>query len=414
VHFLVTTLIKDLRRRLADPIALILWIGIPLVIGWLMTLAMGGDGGGVPKAKVLLVDQDDSFLTQLLEGAGSNSESFLDIERVELDEGRARLDRGEGSALLILPAGFTQALLEEQPVELQLITNPAQFVLPRIIEEGLEMMIEACFYVHRLFGESLRTIAAGPPGGGDFFTNMRIAQIAADINTQLQNLDVALFPPVIKVEDEPQPEAVAGETKPKTGIGALLLPSILFMSLLFIAQGVSEDIWKERNQGTLRRLYVTPQTAALFLLGKLLAGTAVMLVISAVGLVAGWLFLGLASSNAPLALVWCAFAGTVLLVFFTLLQTLAKNERAGNVLTSIVLFPLMMVGGSFFPLEAMPSWMAAIGRQTPNGLALTRLNELLRDELAMGDLARTALILFIPAAIAFALALRRLRSAFLN
>ena len=125
MHFLVTTLIKDLRRRLADPIALILWIGIPLVIGWLMTLAMGGDGGGVPKAKVLLVDQDDSFLTQLLEGAGSNSESFLDIERVELDEGRARLDRGEGSALLILPAGFTANSVDANIVDNQLGGPPA-------------------------------------------------------------------------------------------------------------------------------------------------------------------------------------------------------------------------------------------------------------------------------------------------
>ena len=48
----------------------------------------------------------------------------------------------------------------------------------------------------------------------------------------------------------------------------------------------------------------------------------------------------------------------------------------GNVVISAVLFPLLMLGGSFFPSEAMPGWMAQVGRWTPNGWAVERLKAL--------------------------------------
>lgn len=41
---------KDLRRRLADPAALVVWIGIPMAITGLMGLVAGGGDQTVPKA----------------------------------------------------------------------------------------------------------------------------------------------------------------------------------------------------------------------------------------------------------------------------------------------------------------------------------------------------------------------------
>ena len=60
---------------------------------------------------------------------------------------------------------------------------------------------------------------------------------------------------------------------------------------------------------------------------------------------AGLLIAVLAFGEAPSALfwglLWCPFAGTALLALFCLLQCLATSRRGGNVLTSMVLFPLM-------------------------------------------------------------------------
>jgi ABC-type multidrug transport system permease subunit len=76
----------------------------------------------------------------------------------------------------------------------------------------------------------------------------------------------------------------------------------------------------------------------------------------------------------------------------------ASSARGANVLSSSVGFPLLMLGGSFFPFEAMPRFLADIGRCTPNGWLLARLRAL--DEgvseplqLGLGVLAVAALAL---------------------
>jgi ABC-type multidrug transport system permease subunit len=112
--------------------------------------------------------------------------------------------------------------------------------------------------------------------------------------------------------------------------------------------------------------------------------------------------------RAPLAMLWATFAGTAMLAYFCLLQTLARNARGANLLSALVVFPLIMIGGSFFPFEAMPSWMAGIGRWTPNGLAVVRLKEMLTGTPNVATLALSAAGIGLPALIAFFLAARRL------
>jgi len=72
--------------------------------------------------------------------------------------------------------------------------------------------------------------------------------------------------------------------------------------------------------------------------------------------------------------------------------------------------PLMMLGGSFFPFEAMPAWMAAAGRWTPNGLGVATLKELLYGNVSVTALGIGVLGIGIPATLAFVGAWRRLRS----
>ena len=42
-----------------------------------------------------------------------------------------------------------------------------------------------------------------------------------------------------------------------------------------------------------------------------------------------------------------------------------------------VVISILFLGGSFFPFEAMPDWLAAIGRWTPNGWAMLQFKAIL-------------------------------------
>lgn len=409
VRFLLATVRKDLQRRLRDPIALLIWIGIPVALGGLMSLLASGNGG-VPTAKVLLVDQDQTFFSELISGLAGQGPlaEMMEIEEVDLDEGWAGIEANRATALLIVPKGFSDAVTLGEPAELQLIKNPAQRILPLVVEEAVEVLVEATFYVHELFGPQLEALATGPPSGQSTFADSTVMAMSVAINQRIAGMSDVLFPPVLTVET-PGPAVSPGSG---LNFGTLFLPGLVFMAILFIAQGMSDDVWEEKAGGTLRRVLTTPGGAGVFLGGKLLAGVVLVAIVALVGLATVVTFFGVALERLPLALLWSTFAGTTLLLYFILIQTFATSRRGGSLLTTILVFPLMMIGGSFFPFETMPDWMASIGRWTPNGLAVVRLKEMLIAQPEVSAVAVAAVGIGLPAVLAYAIAVSRLHGRF--
>ncbi len=400
---------KDLVRRSRDPMSVLLWMAIPVVIGGLMSLVTSGAGGGAPKARVLLVDQDDSLLSGILASAFERAGVF-EVEEVELDEGRARIDEGDGSGLLIVPAGFGEALLREEPSTLRLVTNPAQRILPGMIEESLSILVDASFYLHRALGDDLQAMIDGPTDDVTRFDSAFAAALTVRINERMQRMDRFLFPPVITLEVvEPAADEEAG---PELTFGTLFFPAMLFMALFFVAQGLSDDVWRERTQGTLRRVVTTPQGTGAFLLGKLIAGTAVVGAVGATGAALAVFVFGFEPAAVGVSLVWVTLTGAALVLVMMLVQLLARTQRAGSLLTTVIMFPLLMLGGSFFPFEAMPEGMAAIGKLTPNGWALMEFKWFLGGGLEPGRMALDLIALGGVGVVLFWICARRLRTRF--
>ncbi len=51
------------------------------------------------------------------------------------------------------------------------------------------------------------------------------------------------------------------------------------------------------------------------------------------------------------------------------------SSKAANMIIGAAAFPLLMLGGSFFPMESMPTWLARIGTFLPNGFLLKGLKD---------------------------------------
>jgi len=415
VRFLLASASKDLRRRLADPVALAIWIGLPLLLAVLITLANGG-GESVPTARVLLVNQDDSDFGDLIVGAltrgGFSDEVLVDFEEVDLATGEERIADGDASALLILPAGFSSALLEDQPVTVTLITNPAQTILPQIVVTGLEIVREGAFYAQRVLGEPLRTIAGGPGAERDFFDSATVAALAVQINDRLMASQRLLDPVIIELElGDAADEATATEEPevPTFDLIRFLLPGMLLMSLLFIAQGMADDVWTEKENGTLRRAFWAPRSLIAFVAGKLLAALLIIALVSAAAVSVASLWIDIELARLPLAIVWCAFAGASLFMLFLLLAMFATSHRTANLVTMMLLFPMMMIGGSFFPPELMPPYLSAVGSWLPNGIARTQLREIVLGTPEPQALAVAALALAGVGALSLWLCVLRAR-----
>jgi ABC-type multidrug transport system permease subunit len=410
MRYVWATAVKDLRRRLRDPLALVLWLGIPFAILLLLSLAFGG-GETTPQARLLIADEDSSLVSGLLAsalGQGPMAE-LIQIEKVTLEEGRRRIGEGDGSALLLIPPEFGSAVLNSRPTRLELLTNPSQSILPGILEEVLSLLTDAVFYLQRLAGEPLSTFSAGPADGAGTFPDQLIAATSVQMNQLIGGVTGYLFPPRIAVAVEVEEP----EGQKNLNFGALFFNSMFFLAILFMAQGMSDDFWVEKRQGTLQRALTTPHSVTRLLAGKLLAAFVLLLVMALLGITAGALIYDFPAAKIVPAALWAAASGLALLVLFTLLQLFATSQKAGGLLSTLLLFPLMMAGGSFFPFEAMPNWLAAIGRKLPNGWALEQFKLILGGGTTASGLLWAAAGLLAALVVGSWLAGRRLRGGFL-
>ena len=402
MRFLIATARKDMLRLRRDWPALLLWIGIPLLVGGLLVLVFGGESN--PRARLLVADLDGSLAGRLLTGGFTQGPlaEIVDVEGVDAAEGRRRMEDGDASALLVIPDGFGGALLDARPAALELVTNPAQTILPGILETTLDVELEAAEVLRRLFAAPIDRIAGDVERDG-FPPDSLVASVAAAVNRTGAGASEWLLPPAIDLE-------IAGPADEGFDFGRAFFPGMLILALLFMSTGLSTDLWSERRLGTLERAMVAPRGLAGFLAGKWLAGAAALALVAAVGLAAGrWAF-GIEIANPVLAFAWLAVTGVALLAGFTLMQVLARTERAANVLVNAVTLPLAMLGGSFFPFETMPGWMVAIGRSTPNGWALLRLREIIDGAPQLGMLAVSTLTVAAFLALSAWLVTRRVRS----
>jgi hypothetical protein len=370
MHFIWISVVKDLRRWRSEPLTLAIWLAIPLILGVLMNVVFGSGGNPAPRGILLIADEDNTFASKIVAGVFRHDplDKMLALERVQREEGRRRIDRGEASAFLVIPAGFAQAVNRGGPFRVHLFTNPSQTILPTVIEDSVSIALDM-FSTRRAAG------AGGPSIG----------------------LDTTVIP----------------EKKRTKSFAALFFPSMLSMAVWMIANALAGEIWKERALGALRRLAAMPVRMAGFLVGKLVSVALLFAGIAGAGLAAVRWLGGVPVASLPAAILWLMLAGVAFYLLLLLVSMSASTPRGGNMLGNIVMFPLALVGGCFFPFEIMPAWMAAVGRLTPTGWAVSQFSAILDGSVQIAGLAAALAGLVAMSALAFTVTLVRLRRSFL-
>ncbi|MFT7286509.1 MAG: ABC-type Na+ efflux pump permease subunit [Halieaceae bacterium] len=366
--FLVASMKKDLLRWGQERNTLLIWLGVPFLIGGLMTAMMDGDDGR-PTGVILVADQDQSLLSGLFVGAYTQEQlgGLLIVERVSVEEGEERINVGEASGFLTIPVGFQDAFINETPVTLLLKTNPSQTILPGIIEDVTEILLDAGFYAQRLLGPEIRSI--NESGSLEDSSDVFVAAVSVDVRNKISNIQTRLSPPLLEIVIvEPPP------TQATPGMALLFVPGFILMSILFSSNSLAADYWTESEKGTLRRLLSAPGVLAGFVAGKALAALAVFALLATILLSVGFAYHGIAWSKFLPSLLWVSLGGVALFSWFATLQMLFKSHRTAEIIMTALLFPLMMIGGSFFPLAALPDWIARISRLSPNGFMVDRLS----------------------------------------
>jgi ABC-2 type transport system permease protein len=389
---------RDLVRYWRNPLRTALLFAVPLVMAAVFSLAFGGGGTSEIAIRVLLFDEDDSLLSRLLEGASGSSQTDQNLELIPVgEEGYEMMEQGEASALIHLPENFTVDYLQGTMTTIEVVKNPSERFLPKIVEEGVNIGAVGLSEVSRVFRPELAQVGV-LVDEDDFPEDLAIANLSAGINNKLARLERFLFPPIVDLESVDLTDEDTGGESDSFNVLAFVLPGFSIMGILFLAQSATRDVLVDRETGMLRHLLTAPVNATDFLVGKCLSVFAV----TALGFVI-FVLIGIAGGvrwGPPPAVFALMLASSLAMAgMLLLIMSLVGSERQGDTLTTIVIMVSSMLGGAFMPLSQMPSFIEPFSALTLVYWSTDGFAELILRGGSLSDIITNLVVLTIAGTI---------------
>ena len=126
------------------------------------------------------------------------------------------------------------------------------------------------------------------------------------------------------------------------------------MSMLFAAMSLAMNFWEDKANGILPRLSASPGGLSAYVNGKLLHCMMTFLLLGVVLLTVGVFAFDLPVSLLPVMLLWLVFSGVVMWLLMLVFTLLMPSRKSANIVVNAAVLPMAMLGGAFFPAEAMP------------------------------------------------------------
>jgi ABC-type multidrug transport system permease subunit len=195
-------LAKDLRRVWRNPLPAVINVALPLCITALIGLAFGGKSGNeLERIHFAVVDEDQSFLSNLLRGAMNQNQSSNHLDPVFVDRETAlrQINQNQVSGALIIPIHFTHDYFKGNDTTLELIKNPAQSIQPAALEELAGIVVTAMNGVSRNFKAQFPDWRGAFEGEVD---HHRLAKVIEVVGDRLETMKKYLKPPLVSYEKE--------------------------------------------------------------------------------------------------------------------------------------------------------------------------------------------------------------------
>lgn len=352
---------NGLRRSVRDRSILIQALVAPIVIAVVVGAAFGA--GFTLNVTIGIADADRSEVSkQIADGLAGGGGDGIAFSTVTGDDVDAMVDSGVYDAVIVLPAGLSDAVLAGDPAQLDVVGRATDPLAQSVAE----------------------SVAAG------IAANLQTARITAVAASQVGVTDVGAA--VQEAVSAPSPITVEqGEVAGTFSVMAYFAPGIAMLFLFFIIGNGARSIIAERDEGTLPRILAAPVPPAAVLLGK----TAGVMIVGVVSMTAVWFITWLgfgAYWGDPLAVFLVIVAAVTAIAGISLLITgLARTENQADALTTIIALLFAVAGGTFF--YGASGALSTLRLFTPNGQALAAFVDLSAAQATVMDVMPRILLL---------------------
>ncbi len=403
---IIQIVIKDLKTLLSDKKALSVILLMPLVLMIILSFALkgaftSGDEWNMEKVKIAVVKQYDKnmdtqrFDSTLMGGflaqgmgeeateelrASSNEidpeeivfKDFLDSENVkkiiaygveEEDRAGDLLDRGEISAIVLLPEKFIYDMKINlltpfrNKIEIRVVTHPDRSINGKIVQAVVEAYSKAMSSV--IIGKNVlveTTMAHNIENNG--LKGMK--DILDGMSKSMEEISIAI--------DDTTVEGM----KPITS-SEYYAVAMLTMFILFAASHGGRMLLEEKDNITYQRMIVAGTPRLGILSGKFLTIFLIAMI---------QIFIMISFSHFVLGVQWGSVFAVILISISASFAVAgigvaiaAATYRSGNykmagIFETAVIQTMALLGGSFFPIDIMPSIFQKLSLLSLNGIAL--------------------------------------------
>ncbi|GAA3411046.1 ABC transporter permease [Paenibacillus hodogayensis] len=303
-----------------------------------------GNGNGISLSGAI-IDEDYSPASRELVRSLQQMNTVIELqERFDKEEALKELKQGDRHIVVVVPKGYQELLSMHESKE---FVDPVFMSTPEVAT------------VKAYYDE----------------TNMTTSQIALAILSQVVDgvsKQLANYSPVVTVD------ASAVQSLHLKYID-FLVPGILAMMILSNnLNGVAGQIASWRERGILRRMQSTTLTAATFIAAQITArlvmnGLQVLIVVWVGSTFFGtqvngsWLLLGLVVALGTLTFMSIGF----------IIASLAKTPESAGPIAGFVSYPMLFLGGVFFPIKEMPVLLQHIVKLLPISHLTTAMRQVM-------------------------------------
>jgi ABC-2 type transport system permease protein len=381
---------KDTIIRFSSWSELLFFLVLPIVFIVLLSGGVAGfSGDSDNRIPLLVVDEDGSDMAADLVAllAASDTVRVVEESRATAEE---RFADEEAAALLLIPAGFGEAILAGETAVLdlrQLPNNNNATAADQAVQTAVGQISRPLLVASFSLAEAERLAPFTNDADRESYFQQAIGQGATMLAAAPSRTTVTQ--PVTAPEDANSFDMAAHQTA-----GQLI-------TWVFIpALGTSAFLAFERRYGTLRRLMVTPTNSATYLTGVVSGQYVAALVQMALLVGFGWVVMNVNWGNSPVALAMLLAAfGLCGVAFGMMLGTFVKSEGQANNLSIMLGMTMALLGGCWFPIELFPPAVQTAVHVLPTTWAMQGLSDL-----ALRGLGIEAVLLETAVLLAFTLA----------
>ncbi len=316
----------------------------------------------------------NEFISQL--EAMNKNNSYMNFQNYSsVDDAKDAINKGKIYGVFIIPPGFSDNLTNGKSADFTVYidnSNP---------QSSMQLQ------------QVLSTTVSG-------MNNMKAEANVVDLGkatNQPVNPQAMIFPYIPNVQT-----TIPGQTNYFNFLAPGLMIMIVMMSVM---TGIPEAISKEKEMGTFDGMLSAPISQLSVIIGKTAA-------LCTRGLIQCTIILAIA-----IVLFGVTVQGSILLAFFMLLLgifsfigigimaiSMSGDQASSTMIVNLLMFPMMFLGGIFYPIQQMPWFMQVISQVIPLTYAADAMRKIMLLNAGIGDVMTQIIILVAFGVVTMAIA----------